>query len=189
MRRLEDRWGQTKSHPLFRPGHFSLLPGVIRGGPHGVDVPFFIPDYCNVDYCIWHHPHESAEQVQQEVETYLQKACSLDDWLREHPPQLTWRVHWPSYEIDVQHPLCQSVARAHELAAEGTRFQGPAQFASFYAVSDAAFITRQGIPTVMYGPGSLLVAHAPDEYVEIEELMVATKTFALMTMDWCGVSN
>ena len=54
---------------------------------------------------------------------------------------------------------------------------------------DAAFLNPQGIPSIVYGPGSLLVAHAIDEFVEMDELVLATKTFALATMDWCGVNS
>ncbi len=42
---------------------------------------------------------------------------------------------------------------------------------------------------IVYGPGSLLLAHAADEYIEIDELLVATKTYALATMDWCEVGS
>ena len=42
IRQLEDEWGQTKRHPLFPPGHFTIHPGVVTGGPKGVLVPFFI---------------------------------------------------------------------------------------------------------------------------------------------------
>ena len=35
-RRLEEEWGQTKSHPMFkRPGHFTIYPGLVQGGPTG----------------------------------------------------------------------------------------------------------------------------------------------------------
>ena len=41
LRKLEEEWGQTKAHPLFtRPGHFTLHPGVITGGPSGAFVIF-----------------------------------------------------------------------------------------------------------------------------------------------------
>jgi acetylornithine deacetylase len=36
---LENQWGQTKKHPLFPPGFFCLLPGIIKGGTMGVDTP------------------------------------------------------------------------------------------------------------------------------------------------------
>ena len=189
IRKLEDEWGLTKKHPLFKPGHFTLLPGVISGAPHGVQVPFFISEYCTIEYCIWYHPGEDPEDVQREFERYVYHASQLDEWLRDHPPVLDWKMNWPAYDVDPDHPICRTVASAHEEAARDTRLEGPAKFAGFYAVCDAAFLNPQGIPSIVYGPGSLLVAHAPDEHIEIDELMVATKTFALATMDWCHVSE
>ncbi len=187
IRKLEDHWGQSKKHPLFKPGHFSMLPGVLAGGPHGVKVPFFISDYCTIEYCIWHHPDEDPQTVRKEFEDYISSACQLDAWLREQPPKLDGKVSWPAYSVAQDHPICQTVARAHEAAAVGTRFEGPARFAGFYAVCDAAFLNAQGVPAIVYGPGNLIHAHAPDEHIEIDELMVATKTYALAAMDWCGV--
>ena len=189
LRKLEDEWGLTKKHPLFKPGHFTMLPGVISGAPHGVEVPFFISEYCTIEYCIWYHPDEDPQAVKQEVETYVHHAAQLDEWLRQHPPKLDWKVNWPAFVVDEDHPICRTVASAHEQAAHGTRFEGPAVFAGFYAVCDAAFLNSQGVPSIVYGPGSLLLAHAADEYIEIEELMVATRTYALATMDWCEVSD
>jgi acetylornithine deacetylase/succinyl-diaminopimelate desuccinylase-like protein len=31
------------------------------------------------------------------------------------------------------------------------------------------------------------VAHAYDEHVYIDELIAATRTFALLALDWCGI--
>ena len=187
IRKLEDEWGLTKKHRLFKPGHFTLLPGVISGAPHGVRVPFFISDFCTIEYCIWYQPDEDPEHVKQEFETYIHHAVQLDEWLRDHPPKLEWKVNWPAFGIAEDHPICRAVQSAHREAATGTRFEGPARVAGFYAVCDAAFLSRDGIPSMVYGPGSLLVAHAPDEYIEMDELMVATKTFANVLIDWCEV--
>ena len=189
IRKLEDEWGLTKKHPLFKPGHFTLLPGVIKGGPHGVQVPFFISEFCTIEYCIFYHPDEEAKAVKQEFETFIHHASQMDEWLRTHPPKIEWKVNLPPFQVDKDHPICTHVARAHEQAAQGTRFEGPAVFAGFYAVCDATYLNNQGIPSIVYGPGSLLVAHAADEYIDIDELMVATRTYALVTMDWCGVNG
>ena len=183
IRKLEDEWGLTKQHPLFKPGHFTLLPGVLKGGPHGVQVPFFISEFCTIEYCIFYHPDEDAATVKKEIETYIHHACQLDEWLRRNPPDIEWKVNMDPFEVDRDHPICQHVARAHEEAAKGSRFEGPAIFAGFYAVCDATFLNQQGVPSIVYGPGSLLVAHAVDEYIEIDEMMVATKTYALTTME------
>lgn len=45
--------------------------------------------------------------------------------------------------------------------------------------TDARFLRNQlGIPTVVYGPGSMTVAHAADEFVPISELTTAAQSFA-----------
>jgi acetylornithine deacetylase len=44
------------------------------------------------------------------------------------------------------------------------------------------------VPAISYGPGDLRVAHADDEYVMIDEVVTACKTFAVAAMDWCGVA-
>ena len=120
-----------------------MLPGVISGGPHGVQVPFFISDYCTIEYCLWYHPQDTPQEVRQEFENYLHHACELDEWLRDHPPrwmegQLAGLFGGPG------HAICQAMAAAHGEAAQGTRFDVPARFAGFYAVCDAAFLNRRG---------------------------------------------
>jgi acetylornithine deacetylase len=77
---------------------------------------------------------------------------------------------------------------AHEQAATGTRFAGTPDVVGFAAVEDCTWLTRGGVPAISYGPGDLRVAHADDEYVMIDEVVTACKTFAVAAMDWCGVA-
>ncbi len=184
--RLEEQWGQSKKHPLFRPGHFSLHPGVITGGPHGVMIPFVISQFCTIEYSVWYPPDESVDDVKREIQEYITKACELDPWLKENPPEITFNLHWPPSSIPVEHPIVQACAAAHRKAVSPRPVDHRDLFQGFCAVCDAAFLNLAGIPSVIYGPGSLLQAHAVDEYVDIDDLVTATKTFALAAMDWCG---
>src|SRR5438067_1280885 len=52
VRQLEEQWGQSKRHPLFKPGHFVMHPGVIQGGPQGVMVPFIVSEFCTIEYSV-----------------------------------------------------------------------------------------------------------------------------------------
>ena len=79
-------------------------------------------------------------------------------------------------------PICQAVLAAYQEA----KGQEP-KYYGFAAVDDAAFLNKAGIPAVTIGPGSLTVAHAPNEHVEIEELMDACRIYALSIVEWCGV--
>ena len=70
LRQLEEEWGLTKQHALFRPGHFSIHPGVVQGGPHGVMVPFFLSEFMTIEYCVWYSPDDDPESVKREVEDH-----------------------------------------------------------------------------------------------------------------------
>lgn len=185
LRRLEDQWGQSKSHPLFRPGHFTIHPGVVTGGPFGVLIPFLISQFCTIEYAVWYPPHESAEDIKSEIRGYIDAACQLDPWLRANPPEIKFNLHWPPSELDITHPIVQTCVNAHREANEPGAEERDLLH-GFGAVCDAAFLNRAGIPTVIYGPGSVLQAHAVDEYVEEDLVVEAAKTYALAAMDWCG---
>jgi acetylornithine deacetylase len=43
--------------------------------------------------------------------------------------------------------------------------------------TDAAAIAATGIPTIVFGPGSIEQAHTADEFIEIKELQLATEIF------------
>ena len=186
MRRLEDEWGQSKRHDLFEPGHFTIHPGVVTGGPKGVLVPFIVSEFMTIEYCCWYHPDSKPDEVQREIEEHIHRAAQLDPWLREHPPVLEWKLNWPSFSVDPAHPICEAIGTAHAAANAGTRFAGRPAVRGFAAVEDCSFLNLGNVPTVSYGPGDLRVAHAYDEHVYIDELVAATKTFALLAMDWCG---
>jgi len=180
LRRLEEEWGQTKSHPMFtRPGHFTLHPGVITGGPSGA---FVISDESRIEYSIWHTPQDTEEQVKHEVEAQINRFAQTDPWLRENPPRVEWLLWWPPYDVPADSPICKTVASSYE----ATLGHAP-KYYGFAAVDDAAFLNQAGIPAITIGPGSLTVAHAPNEYVEIAELIDAAKIYALSIVDWCGV--
>jgi acetylornithine deacetylase/succinyl-diaminopimelate desuccinylase family protein len=186
IRHLEDEWGLTKQHPLFAPGHFTIHPGVLTGGPTGVLVPFVVSEFMTTEYCCWYHPDEDPEDVKREIETHIAGAAKLDGWLREHPPELEWKLNWPASVVDPDHPICHAVQDAHEAAAAGSRFAGRPPVRGFAAVEDTAFLNAGGIPAISYGPGDIRVAHADDEFVLIDELMMATRTYALLALNWCG---
>ena len=49
----------------------------------------------------------------------------------------------------------------------------------FSMATDGRFFARQGVPTIIYGPGDPRLAHVPDEWIGIDELLQATRAYAL----------
>ncbi|WP_341302623.1 ArgE/DapE family deacylase [Lysinibacillus sp. FSL H8-0500] len=184
LQQLEEEWGFTKTHDLFEPGHFSIHPGIIHGKSYDVDLPFVVSDYCTIQYAVWHHPLESFEEVKAEILAHVDRAVQNDLWLRNHPPEIEFLLHWPAFNVPTDHPIVQATSRAHEEATgEEAVIHG------FAAVADAAFLNAKGIPSIIYGPGSILVAHAANEYVLVEDLIKATKTYALTALEWCDMEE
>ncbi len=184
LAKLEEDWGRTKHHPLFRPGHFAINPGVFIGGPRNGLVPFSIPDRASIDYILWYSPTEDVDEVRAEIERCVVAAAAADDWLSDHAPAVEWKHHWPATATDLDHPIVIAASSAHEAANKQA-----ANIAGFVAVNDATYLNQAGIPTVTYGPGDLRVAHGVDEHVSIAELIAATKTYAVVAADWCGVDR
>ena len=190
MRRLEEEWAFTKTHPLFAPGHFTIHPGVVQGGPYGVLVPFILSEYMTIEYCIWYPPQDDPETVKAEVQAQIDAVARTDGWLREHPPVVEWKLNWPANDPGpAAADITAAVSSAHERIAGQTPYAGPAQVAGFCAVEDCSFLTAAGIPSISYGPGDLRVAHADDEYCLIDEVRLAAKTYAALAVEWCGVNQ
>ena len=180
--KLEEEWGQTKSHPAFtRPGHFTLSLTTFAGGMNGIA---FIPSDCMMTYVIWHAPQDTKEQVKSEIETHINRLAQTDPWLRENPPELDWfnDYWWPPYDINCSSPICTAAATAYEAVRKE-----PAKYYGFTAVNDATFLNQAGIPTITMGPGSIEIAHTANEHIAISDLMDAVKIYALTIVEWCGI--
>jgi succinyl-diaminopimelate desuccinylase len=48
---------------------------------------------------------------------------------------------------------------------------------------------RAGVPIVTCGPGDTLIPHHVDEYLDIDQLIEATKLYAVTAMRYLGVST
>ncbi|PXY23162.1 acetylornithine deacetylase [Prauserella coralliicola] len=80
-------------------------------------------------------------------------------------------------ELDAGHPFVSEVRKA----------AGQAPVRGLYLGTDARFLRNQlGIPAVVYGPGSMTVAHAADEHVSVAELATAARTFARLYATFRG---
>jgi acetylornithine deacetylase len=119
--------------------------------------------------------------VEAEIEARVLAAAQADPWLAAHPPQVRWPGDVPPGFVGPGEPV--SAATLDSMAALGL----PRTVASRTTFFDGPTFTRAGIPTIAFGPGSILRAHAVDEYVPVEELVVAAQVLAVSAMRFCGV--
>ena len=78
-----------------------------------------------------------------------------------------------------EHPVVQAMARGREpatgAAAPSPWLDWPVNFS---AASDASFFEGAGIPSIVFGLGDLRLAHSKDEWVSIDEVVIAAKALA-----------
>lgn len=191
LQRLERDWAIYRSHPLLPPGFNAIMPGMIAGGPGGgadgrlnlIANPGTSPNYCSIEYNIWYLPDETFEGIRAEIEGYIACFCQTDPWLRDHPPRFTWKVRnvfFPPVNTPPNHPIVV------ELAAALAQIGRTPNVVGFTAASELAWYAEQGIPGVIFGPGSVAQAHSPDEYVDLGQLQDAARAMALTAAAWCG---
>lgn len=62
-----------------------------------------------------------------------------------------------------------------------------AELKSFSAWTDGGLINYyKGIPTIILGPGSLKSAHSADEHLEVDAVVPAVITYALISLEYCN---
>jgi acetylornithine deacetylase len=187
LRRLEDEWGIVKRDPLFDPGQFTLPLGIVDGGARHARTGAFVPDRMTLLYGVGHPPDDDSDAVKREIEECVQHVAANDPWLRENPPRIEWLLSYPGSRLRPDHPLCASVAAAREQAAADSELAGAAAIAGFPSAADSTWFAAAGIPALCFGPGWLDRAHARDERCPVEELVCATRAYALAALDWCGL--
>jgi succinyl-diaminopimelate desuccinylase len=61
-----------------------------------------------------------------------------------------------------------------------------ADLTGFSMGTDGRHFAAVGIPTIIYGPGDPALAHIPDEWVGVDEVIDATKAYALAALELLG---
>jgi len=174
---LEREWGFTKNHPLYPPGFATIAPCSIEAGPS----PFVIPDYCTINYSIFYPPNIAYEQIVKEIEDYVSALSKTDGWLKKNPPKIEIVTYWPGFLYHEDEEIVKTFVDAYRQTVSNEP-----KIAGFLAVTDGAFIQKYGIPTIIFGPGNLLLAHSTNEFINISELLTASKILALGILKYCG---
>jgi acetylornithine deacetylase/succinyl-diaminopimelate desuccinylase family protein len=186
LQELERHWAVTKAYPGFLAGSNTINPAVIEGGRHAA----FIADRCSLWITVHFYPNEDYETVAAEIEEHLLRVADGDPWLREHPPSFRWGGRsmieergeiFPSLELDMEGEGLKALFANHREVLGIVPVVGMSP-----TVTDAGWLGRAGIPTVIYGPGELKHAHAVDESTDMKELVDYVKVMIAFIADWCN---
>ncbi len=146
--------------PGYRVPHTTLHVGTVRGGT-ALNI---VPNECSFDFEIRHLPEHEIDPLIDTVQRYARD--NLEPTMRLKNPDcgidFTELFGYPALFTAPDAPVVAFVRSLleYDRAVEQISFGSEA----------GLFSRRIGIPAVVCGPGSILQAHRPDEYVSIEQL-------------------
>jgi putative selenium metabolism hydrolase len=131
-----------------------------------------IPDMCTITIDRRTCPEETAERVEGEFRSLLGSLKAED---QELEGEFKLKKNAPPMYISPDHRL---VSVLSDSVKEVTGREP--KLVKYKFGTDASYLsTIAKIPTAGFGPGDETMAHAPNECVEIEELLTATKVYAI----------
>ena len=180
LRELEVRRNTTVDPLMERwPIAYPLSVGTVQAG----DWASTVPDLLIAEGRLGVALGESIPHARAEFESTIATACDADPWLREHRVEVEWwGGQFASGRTDVDAQIVRTVRSAHERVSGAS----PPVFGAPYG-SDLRLLTGlAAIPTLQYGPGDTKVAHAPDEYVAIDDVVTCAEVLAEVICEYCA---
>lgn len=162
LRREEARVESEETDPLLETfvHPYATNVGVIQGG----SWPSTVMDALQVDMRVGVTLGETVCEAERRIREVVGRAAAANPWLAEHPPEL--RVlgrGFGSARVPSNHPLVTVLGEAAEEI-----YDAPASVTGApYACDMSGWVRLAGIPTVIYGPGDIELAHGPDEWVSL----------------------
>ena len=180
-----DRYNEERQPRLrgkgFENDVFPLMPFVLRAGellPWGTGEA--IPETAWVEFWIEIPPGVTEEQLKSELRAVVDRTTAVTPALQRVSVRWEERTRFlAGSSMPDDHPAL-AVLTANLAAVTG---QPPAYGPAPFACDGFIFNLHSPTPVVVLGPrgGN---AHAPDEWVDVEDLVALTKTYALTIADW-----
>ncbi|MGH2531328.1 MAG: M20 family metallopeptidase [Thermomicrobiales bacterium] len=163
---------ESRTHPLFH--HSSASVNMVAGGVK----ENVVPDRCMIAIDRRLIPGENPDDSLAEIAEVAQ--CAVASM-----PGVSVVVEFSGERrtatmSDPASPLVQAMLAAN-------RYLGLSEaLAGFSMATDGRFFAAAGYPTIIYGPGDPTLAHVPDEWVGIDEVVQATRAYALAALTLIG---
>jgi succinyl-diaminopimelate desuccinylase len=169
----EELWPllEQRNHPYLRQSTAAIT--MINGGVK-TNV---IPDSCEMFIDRRILPGETPEATLAEIQALAEQALAGSPGLRI---EVVPRISRPARESDSDSPLGRALQEAIRFLGKEPAIDG------FFAGTDAKHFAPKGWPVMIVGPGDPATAHTPDEWVGIDEVLEATRLYALTACSLLG---
>lgn len=161
-----------RTHPYFHPSSASV--NLIAGGVK----ENVVADRCRVFIDRRIIPGENPATVIEEIADVAQRAIEGVPGLRVEVAEVG--ESRSATMNDPESLLVRAMLSANRYLGLDTELTG------FSMATDGRFFSAAGYPTIIYGPGDPKLAHVPDEWVGIDEVVAATRAYALAALGLIG---
>jgi acetylornithine deacetylase len=111
----------------------------------------------------------------------IAKANGSDAFLRQHPAELEFLHHDDSTRQSPQIPLARHMGEVlARRGGVGAARPGP------FCCDMRHLVNQGGIPTIIFGPGTIAQAHKPDEHINIDEYLDSIGHLIEFIWHWCN---
>ncbi len=160
---------EARRHPLFDPPSTATI-SLIEGGVKSNVVP---------DRCAFHVdrrilPGETSEGAADEIRVIAERTVRQFPGMRV---EVKGRSGGRATVLDVDAEI------VHAMSAANAALGIPPEPIGYNMATDGRHFAAAGIPTIIYGPGDPSLAHVPNEWVGIDEVMEATRAYALCAVE------
>jgi succinyl-diaminopimelate desuccinylase len=163
---------RARTHPYFMPSSASV--NLIDGGVKANVVPDRCAIYVDRRTIPGEDPAEAAAEIRAIAEEAVASmpGIGVEVILAEGACAATMS--------DPEGPLARALLAANDYLGLSTELTG------FSMATDGRHFAAAGYPTVIYGPGDPRLAHVPDEWVGSDEVLAATRAYALAALALLG---
>jgi acetylornithine deacetylase len=167
---LETERAERVTHPLYdHEVPWPVTAGRVEAGTWASSVPAEL----TAEWRLGVAPGETVAAVEREFEERLGAVVEDSEWLSEHPPEFErFSIQFEPAEVDPAEPVVTALQGALD-----DRGLDPDPTGATYG-ADSRHYVAAGIPTVVFGPGSIHQAHFPDETVAWRAVLTAGDVIA-----------
>ncbi len=181
---LESKRNVAIKDPLYKgiPIPLPINIGKIQGG----SWPSSVADLVTLEGRIGVGPEEEMQDVKTQLANCIDNVSTNDEWLKEHPVKLEFfGGQWIPNAIEANHPFVNLIKEKFEVV-----YKKPIKIEASPWGTDGGILGKVGnTPTIVIGPGETKLAHYPNEFIDLHEIIQAAKLFAIMILEWCEVSE
>lgn len=129
-------------------------------------------------------PHTgSVRDIMERFRTCISTVNENDDFLSMHPARLEFLHHDDSTHQDATIAPAETMVKITGGNAAASVVPGP------FCCDMRHLVNQGGIPSIIFGPGTIAQAHKPDEHIEISQYLESIEHLIYFIAEWCEVDT